>query len=130
MKDYKKGIHSVEWENKMLDFQSEDLIIKTRDIQLLRVTKQMQEFIRSGDEHKHAAEVASLEKNAEYSEKAHSHRISEKMAILSKLKNLVDSKSEENKKLDQMLDSLEVAVGERRRLHAMTGKLCSSSSKN
>lgn len=69
IKDYRKGIHGLEWENRMVDFQAEDLVIRTRDIQLLRVTKQMQEFIRSGDEHKHAAEVQGLEKNAEYSDK-------------------------------------------------------------
>jgi cilia- and flagella-associated protein 43 len=63
------GIIVLIRENKMVDFQAEDLVVKTRDIQLLRVTKQMQEFIRSGDEHKHAAEVQSLEKNADYSDK-------------------------------------------------------------
>ncbi|KAI8914669.1 WD40-repeat-containing domain protein [Gorgonomyces haynaldii] len=122
MKDYRKGIHSLEWENQMLDFQAEDLVIKTRDIQLLRVTKQMQEFIRSGDEHKQAAEVASLEKNAEYATKAHEHRLQEKRQQIEKLKALIRSKKQENSKLDQQLLGLESQVNERTNLQQMTEK--------
>ncbi|KAJ3262629.1 Cilia- and flagella-associated protein 43 [Boothiomyces macroporosus] len=69
IKEYRKGIHALEWEIKMHDFQAEDLIIRTRDIQLLRVTKEMQEFLRSGDIHKQASEIANLEKISEHSQK-------------------------------------------------------------
>jgi hypothetical protein len=58
-----------ERDNQMFDFKAEDLIVRTKDIQLLRVTKQMQEFIRSGDEHRNGQEITMLEKNAEYSER-------------------------------------------------------------
>ena len=69
MKDYRKGIHGLDWETKVLDFQAEDLVIRTRDIQLLRVTKEMQEFLRSGDKHRANAEVNALERRAEYNAK-------------------------------------------------------------
>ena len=53
-------------ENKVFDFQADNLIDRTRDIQLLRVTKQMQDYIRSGDETKQSAEVSTLEKRMEH----------------------------------------------------------------
>nr|KAJ3422347.1 Cilia- and flagella-associated protein 43 [Polyrhizophydium stewartii] len=117
MKDYRKGIHALEWENKMFDYQAEDLVIRTRDIQLLRVTKQMQEYIRSGDEHKQATEIAALEKRAEYSQKAHLHKIEEKKKTVQRLQKKIREKVLENQALDTQLRELDSAVMERRNIH-------------
>ncbi|KAJ3299843.1 Cilia- and flagella-associated protein 43 [Borealophlyctis nickersoniae] len=122
MKDYRKGIHALEWENKMLDFQAEDLVIRTRDIQLLRVTKQMQEFIRSGDEHKQSHEIAALEKRAEYSQRTHYHKLEEKQRIIGKVEHKLKEKVRENRRLDSKLRELELAVGERKGIHDVQAK--------
>ncbi|KAI8926587.1 WD40-repeat-containing domain protein [Entophlyctis helioformis] len=116
MKDYRKGIHALEWENRMLDFQADDLVIRTRDIQLLRVTKQMQEFIRSGDEHKQASEIAALEKRAEHSQKAHLHKLEEKQKVLQRLDGKIGKKHTENHSLETHLHSLEQSVTERQKI--------------
>jgi hypothetical protein len=100
-------------ENKMLDFQAEDAIIRTRDIQLLRLTKQMQEYLRSGDEYAHGTEIAALEKRAEYSQKAHLHKLDEKNKALAKLSHKVHDKTTANSRLDVQLEELARDVGER-----------------
>lgn len=128
MKEYRKGIHALEWENKMLDFQAEDLVIRTRDIQLLRVTKQMQEYIRGGDEQKQPAELAMLEKRAEHSIKAHAHKIEEKKRAAHKLKRKIREKEEENKLLDTELAELEISVSQRSKFHSVQGKHKTNSS--
>ncbi|KAJ3099331.1 Cilia- and flagella-associated protein 43 [Phlyctochytrium planicorne] len=122
MKEYRKGIHALEWENKMLDFQAEDLVIRTRDIQLLRVTKQMQEYIRGGDEHKQSSEITALEKRAEYSQKAHAHKLEELMRIASKFEKKIRTKERENVKLEVQERDLDIAVGERSKIRDVQAK--------
>lgn len=109
-------------ENKMLDFQAEDAIIRTRDIQLLRLTKQMQEYLRSGDEYAHATEIAALEKRAEYSQRAHQHKLEEKQKSLSKLERKVREKTTQNTKLDKQLVELIKAVKERQVIYESSSK--------
>ncbi|KAJ3171006.1 Cilia- and flagella-associated protein 43 [Geranomyces variabilis] len=114
MKEYRRGIHALEWETKTLDFSSETLLHKTRDIQLLRVTKHMQEYIRGGDERKQTAEIAALEKRGEYSIKAHMHNLGEKRKGMDKIRRQVAEKRRENEHLDRKLEGLQEAVSERR----------------
>ncbi|KAJ3366938.1 Cilia- and flagella-associated protein 43 [Kappamyces sp. JEL0680] len=113
MKDYRKGIHALEWENKMHDFQAEDLIIRSRDIQLLRVTKEMQEFLRSGDIHRQASEVSNLEKVAEHSQKAHFHHLEDKLSTIASIKRKTAAKRRENNDLQMQIQELSQAVQER-----------------
>ncbi|RKO99291.1 hypothetical protein CXG81DRAFT_20615 [Caulochytrium protostelioides] len=47
MKDYRKGIRVLEWELTALDFQVQQVQQTIRDLQLLRLTKAMQEQLRS-----------------------------------------------------------------------------------
>ncbi|KAJ3149314.1 Cilia- and flagella-associated protein 43 [Geranomyces michiganensis] len=114
MKEYRRGIHALEWETKTLDFSSETLLHKTRDIQLLRVTKLMQEYIRGGDERKQTAEIAALEKRGEYSIKAHLHNLGEKRKGMDKVRRQVAEKRRENEHLDKKLEGLQEDVTERR----------------
>lgn len=104
----------------MLDLQAEELVIRTRDLQLLHVTKEMQEFLRSGDENAQAAEILSLDKNAEYNDIAQKHRIKGKNDIIDKTNRLIQQKRNENSKLDEQLLALETSFGDRKRIYEMT----------
>ncbi|KAJ3322393.1 Cilia- and flagella-associated protein 43 [Boothiomyces sp. JEL0866] len=124
IKEYRKGIHALEWEIKMHDFQAEDLVIRTRDIQLLRVTKEMQEFLRSGDIHKQASEIANLEKISEHSQKVkavltktHVHHLEEKANIIEKIKKKIKKKQCENIELSQRIQELNSSVLDRKKIH-------------
>lgn len=50
IKDFKKGSYMLEWTNAKLDREGEDLVEKTRELQLLRVTKSLQEALKRGGE--------------------------------------------------------------------------------
>jgi hypothetical protein len=69
IKNMKKLIRKKKWDNKKLDMIAEDLAEKTKYFQLLRVTKQLQELIKGGEEDLHAAELKNLENTAEHSAK-------------------------------------------------------------
>lgn len=50
IKDFKKGSYELEWNSKKLDREAEDLVEKTKELQLLRVTKNLQEVLKRGAE--------------------------------------------------------------------------------
>jgi hypothetical protein len=52
-----------------LDFQAEDLALRARDIQLLRMNDEMQEYLRTGNRKRVASEMAALERRLEYMNK-------------------------------------------------------------
>ncbi|ORY35132.1 WD40 repeat-like protein [Neocallimastix californiae] len=117
MKEYRKGISALEWENKVLDFQADDLILKTKHIQLLRVTKHIQDYIRVGGEDKFPAEMQALERRGEYSEKSFLHKVENKKMIIDKINDEIQVKLKENVKLDKKIKSLEEAVIERKKIN-------------
>ncbi|ORX86921.1 WD40 repeat-like protein [Anaeromyces robustus] len=117
MKEYRKGISALEWENKVLDFQADDLILKTKHIQLLRVTKHIQDYIKIGGEDKFPAEMQALERRGEYSEKAFLHKVENQKKVIKKINEEIQTKLTENIKLDKKIKALEEAVIERKKIN-------------
>ena len=119
VKDQRKAIHLLDWENQKFHMQGEDLQQKMRDFQLLRVTKSLQELIKGGGKHKHAAEIAMLEKKSEHSKKVHEEKVNERKGKLAKLKKLIREKEADNRKLDEHIANLEVSVSERSNIYEL-----------
>lgn len=147
MKDYRRGIHAAEWETKVLDYQAEDLVIRTRDIQLLRVSKDMQEFLRSGDKKRDTGEVSALERRSEHNQivgegreyvarstgssslvkmnvsrsQLFQGRINERKNEIHKISAKVASLQTENSDLESQLRSLDAAIAERQKIIDVQG---------
>lgn len=116
MKNTKKLIRQKKWENKQFDMISEDLIEKTKYFQLLRVTKQLQELIKGGDEDQHAAELIRLEKRMSHGLKAHESKIEEKKKLFGSINKKINEKATENNDLKKHLGDLKAAVQERQKI--------------
>jgi len=119
IKDFKKGIHLLEWENTKADMDAADLVAKTRDVQLLRVTKNLQELIKGGDDERLAQEVAAIERRMEHSAMSHERKLADRKKSVSKIKRAVRKKVDETDALRDQLRDLELAVAERSRIHGV-----------
>ena len=121
IKDFRKGIHQLQWENSRLDLEEEELLQRTKDLQLLRVTKGLQSIIKGSDEGKTAHENLSLEKLISYQTKVHGQRVKEKAKLVEGLTVQTKVAARENSELDEDIFALESAVVERQRLCELQG---------
>eukprot|EP00668_Euglena_longa_P015873 GGOE01020048.1.p1 GENE.GGOE01020048.1~~GGOE01020048.1.p1 ORF type:complete len:1603 (+),score=697.34 GGOE01020048.1:27-4811(+) len=96
MKDFKKGIHAVEWETEMLDYTIGTLEVEYRHLHTLRVTKAMQEFIKGGGEGHNETERAKLFKKLEHVKHTYEQKVEEKKKAIAKVKKLAKEKASEN----------------------------------
>eukprot|EP01135_Chromosphaera_perkinsii_P008931 Nk52_evm41s1524 gene=Nk52_evmTU41s1524 len=113
IKDYRKGIHFLEWENQRLDMEAEDLVTKARDVQMLRVTKNLQEIIKGGDKKTQASETAALEKRLELNNLHHSNNIEEKKKMIEKIHKQQKDKEHENLRIAKIVEGLDLEVYDR-----------------
>merc|ERR1711865_228289 len=76
------------WEQKRLEMTFEDLTEKTREFQLQRVTKSLQELIKSGQgvEARKEAEISTLERKVEFYNSSFEAKVQERRSKLSKLR--------------------------------------------
>ncbi|KNE65606.1 hypothetical protein AMAG_09587 [Allomyces macrogynus ATCC 38327] len=119
MKNYRRGILALDWELKVLAFQAEDVTLKTRDIQLLRVTKTMQEYLRSGDDAGAAAQVATLERQLDHADATFTARLHDRKRAAAKIAKQLKATQEHNNALAQDVMAEQGALDQRSRIHAL-----------
>ncbi|KAK3771256.1 hypothetical protein RRG08_024335 [Elysia crispata] len=116
-KDFRKGIIQLEWEHKKMSMQMEDLENKMKDIQFIKVTREIQAYLQEDDyEYKKSTEIATLEQTIALLKKYHEKNVAQKTKTLKELNKGTKLRGVNNKKLDSQLQDLNVVVNERRHI--------------
>lgn len=64
--EFRKQLNLILWEQKMLALQTQDLEERTKDVHMLRVTKDLQSLLKGGEEGRNKAEADLLERKIEH----------------------------------------------------------------
>ncbi|XP_076599514.1 cilia- and flagella-associated protein 43 [Chaetodon auriga] len=120
-KDFRKGIIQLQWEHKMMEMQIEDLNNKARDIQMLRLSEEQQDYLNKTDRDSSVSkQVSSLEKTIAFQEKTHQQSVQHRINKIKQLKRHAAKKAEKNVNVEQQLPSMHVTVAERRHIYEAT----------
>ncbi|CAE7799084.1 CFAP43 [Symbiodinium sp. CCMP2592] len=66
IKEFRKSLSTLDWEHEMLALQTTDLEERTKDVHMLRVTKDLQSLLKGGEEGRNKAESDLLERKIEH----------------------------------------------------------------
>uniref|UniRef100_H3AEI8 Cilia- and flagella-associated protein 43 n=1 Tax=Latimeria chalumnae TaxID=7897 RepID=H3AEI8_LATCH len=117
-KDFRKGIVQLEWEHKKMQMEMEDLNNKARDIQNMKMTKDILKYLNDPDyESGISKQIAVLEKTIQAQEKHHIKNVNRYKRILKDLKQHIKHKEKENKKMDEDLQEMLVSTSERKHIY-------------
>ncbi|XP_046727641.1 cilia- and flagella-associated protein 43 [Silurus meridionalis] len=117
-KDCHKGIIQQEWEHMRMSKQIEDLKSKARDIQMLHVSQELQEYLTETDhENRMTKKVSALEKTLTLQEKNFKKNIKSCRNLIKELNRQAEVKKENNAALDVELTNLQMTVQEIRNIY-------------
>eukprot|EP00391_Amoebophrya_sp_Ameob2_P006024 CAMPEP_0178994128 /NCGR_PEP_ID=MMETSP0795-20121207/7102_1 /TAXON_ID=88552 /ORGANISM="Amoebophrya sp., Strain Ameob2" /LENGTH=1787 /DNA_ID=CAMNT_0020686295 /DNA_START=224 /DNA_END=5589 /DNA_ORIENTATION=+ len=116
VREFRKKINMVKWDQDMFDMQRTDLQERTKDVQFLRVTKDVQEIMSGGDEKKRQRQVELLEKKLEHVGKAVVQNVATMKTKYAKLSSEFRRIAGQNEKLSDELEGLVVSVNERTKI--------------
>jgi WD40 repeat protein len=111
IKDFRKNINVMEWEHALLELQARDMDERYTDIQLLRVTKDLQELFHTGDtSHKQKREAAMLEAKLAHLGRHHQSTLIKLERTGSQLERQLRDRERENRSFQQQVAQLETQV--------------------
>lgn len=117
-KDFRKGIIQLQWEHKMMGMHIEDLNSRARDIQMLRLSEDQQEYLNKTDRDSRVSkQVSILEKTIAFQEKTHEQSVQHRIKKIEQLNRQAAIKARKNSVVEQQLPEMQVTVAERRHIY-------------
>ena len=108
----------MKWETNYLKMMEMNLEEKYLDLHMLRVTKDLQSFLKGGaNVDRHKADYEKAEKKLAYIQKAHGEKVKKLMRLRTKREKEVRQKQNENSRLATHVNELEKNVAVRASIH-------------
>jgi hypothetical protein len=117
MQKFRRGIRSKQWERSRLALLHADAEDLTKELQLLRVTKNLQSLIKAGgQDNKSALEINVMERKAEHLRALTRDEIEARAKKLKQLRIKIKNSNAENERLGNSLVALNTLVEERKQI--------------
>jgi WD40 repeat protein len=119
IKNFRKNINYMLWEHKFLEETSTDLEEHYTDLHMLRVTKDLQAFIKGGDTaNQQQLDIKKAEEKLEHLIASHATKLKKIQTLNNKFKHQHREKKEENSRLSVQIQQLDQNVQMRESIHA------------
>ncbi|CAD7935748.1 unnamed protein product [Amoebophrya sp. A120] len=116
VREFRKKINMVAYDQNMFALQKTDLQERTKDVQFLRVTKDVQEIMSGGDEKKRQRAIEILEKKLDHVTKGGVTNIANWKMKYTKLSQDTRKLQKKNDGMSNELDSVVKSVNERQKI--------------
>ena len=114
MKDFRKSINFMQWERNYLDMQTKDLEEHYTDLHMLRMTRQLNDFLKGSDpSDRHKKETIKLESKMKHMKSAHLQKMDKIEFEVRKIEKKASGMRAENKRLAAQHDELKSSVAVR-----------------
>ena len=118
IKNFNKKINLMKWETNYLKMATNNLEEKYLDLHMLRVTKDLQAFLKGGaNVDRHKVDYEKSERKMAYIQKAHAAKMAKLMKTRGKKEKEVKKKESENSRLSNHVKELEKNVAVRASIH-------------
>ncbi|KAK9964501.1 hypothetical protein ABG768_005668 [Culter alburnus] len=116
-KDFRKGIIQQEWDYRRMRMQLEDLSNKARDIQTLRITQEIQDYLNeTSNDNRVPKQLTTLERTIDLQKTTHQKKIEACKKQIKHLNRQDAQMQEKNAALDSKMAEMEITVAERRNI--------------
>ncbi|XP_054654462.1 cilia- and flagella-associated protein 43 [Dunckerocampus dactyliophorus] len=115
-KDFRKGIIQVEWDNTMRRMQIEDLKNKERDIQMLRLTEDHKEYLKTDSDSRVCKQALSMKETLALQQKTYLKDVKHRKQTIRHLHAQAARKEQKNATLDKQIQDLHVTVSQMRHI--------------